>query len=242
MRWLISMAFGTAVFLMTLDMESTFRIWTLSPSLAGTGRRSVSQGIQVFLKKWVKKLLSEKREDVLWEEIALSLAFHIKAGETLVQAVKGVSEEGDTAGHRALGRVYRLYGAGTPIFEALDVVSGEETGLGPISDVVHISAESGGDLPTLLCHASDVMRQRRTFRGEVRAKLAEVKITAVLLSLLPWVIGFFLLRIDSRMLLDFARSQRGKALLGLSFILWSAGNVSMVSLIRSVIPPSFRFK
>ncbi|HRC54070.1 MAG TPA: hypothetical protein PLK53_06205, partial [Bacillota bacterium] len=76
---------------------------------------------------WLRSCLGRfRRSDVPWDEIASSLCFQVRGGASLVNAIKGASEEGSSQGHKMLQRAYQLYETGVPIFKALDAVSGGE--------------------------------------------------------------------------------------------------------------------
>jgi len=240
MKEILSLCYGIVVFLICLDISNTLRIWTFSPGLAQIHRSLWLKRFRLLGEKWLKQLSRATQKDSLWDEIAFSLAFHLKAGETLVQAIRGVSEEDTAAEHNSLKKVFQLYEAGTSIYSALDTVSRDEEGLSQIASILKIGAVSGGDLSTLLCHASEMIRRKRLFRSEARAKLAEAKITAVLLSLMPWVVGYLVSRYDPQLLTILIGAYQGKMLLVIGFVFWIVGNVAIVSLIRSAVPQSSR--
>jgi hypothetical protein len=59
--------------------------------------------------------MSEKRDPALWEEVCYSLAFHVRAGETPAQAVKGGALEGESFAHDALKAVSHAYDSVPPL-------------------------------------------------------------------------------------------------------------------------------
>jgi len=174
------------------------------------------------------------RRDVPWDEIASSLCFQVKGGASLVNAIKGASEEGNSQGHKMLQRAHQLYETGVPIFRALDMVSSGEGELAMIANVLEIGSVTGGDLSALLRRVSEILRRRRLTQGEIQAKLSESKMTAVLLSCLPWLIGFLTFRADPRSFIALVSGDEGRILFVLCFALWAVGNLFVVVSIRSI--------
>ena len=104
----------------------------------------------------------------------MSLAFHLKAGLNLPHAVRQY-QEGNSYSHKLLDRAYRSYEAGSSMLYALRSVAGNQQEFGVVVDALEMGAVSGGDLPSLLCHISDSIRNRRVFKSEARSKLIEAK-------------------------------------------------------------------
>ncbi len=184
---------------------------------------------------WLRSCLGRfRRSDVPWDEIASSLCFQVRGGASLVNAIKGASEEGSSQGHKMLQRAYQLYETGVPIFKALDAVSGGEGELAMIANVLEIGSVTGGDLGALLWRVSEIFRRRRLTQGDINAKLSESKMTAVLLSCLPWLIGFLTFRADPRNFRVLSSRAEGKLLLASCVGLWAIGNIFIILSIRSI--------
>ncbi len=179
-------------------------------------------------------LVRFKRRDMPWDEISSSLSFQIRGGKSLIDAIKGASEEGTSQAHKMLERSHQLYETGVPIFRALDMVSGGEGELAMIANVLEIGSVTGGDLSALLRRVSEILRRRRLTQGEIQAKLSESKMTAVLLSCLPWLIGFLTFRADPRSFIALVSGDEGRILFILCFALWAVGNLFVVVSIRSI--------
>jgi len=234
MKEISSALLGITVFFVLLDLWGVLKVWPFSPGLAGA--RARSGWLNSRMKKILKKALAPLNDEVLWDEIAFSLAFHIKAGDTVVGAIKAVSEEGSTRGHEALKRVFHLYQAGTPLLDALDGVSQEDPDLSRVAGILETGISTGGNLPALLCYASEAFRRRRLLKGEIRAKLSEARFTALILSVLPWLLVFLMLRYDSRALSILRQVKSGRFLVMVSFVLWATGVFLVIYTIRSLSP------
>lgn len=229
-----ALLWGIAASLLCLDVLGTARNWGLAPALL---ERSASLKTGNLLSVLRRPLSALKRPDpALWEEIAYSLAFHLKAGETPVQAVRAVSSDRDTPAHESLRSVCQAYDAGAPFLVALGTRTKENPELGYLAGIFDMGVVSGGDLPALLCHAAEAMRRRRVLRGEARAKLSEARATAVLLSVLPWMIGLFTLGRDSRARAAIFGDPRGRLLVSVAILMWLVGNAVVLLVIRSLSP------
>ncbi|MGE5578776.1 MAG: type II secretion system F family protein [Bacillota bacterium] len=238
----ISAAFtGVAIALLTADVVSSVKAWNLAPALAPRPRSLLPEGLSSVI--WRVRELSEKRDPALWEEVCYSLAFHIRAGETPAQAVKGVAEEGDSFVHETLKGVSRAYDAGASLETAFASVAGRYRGeLKQIASVLEMGASSGGNIPHLLCHLAEALRRRRLGRGELRSKMTEARATAALLSLLPWGIGAFTFSQDPQAARAVWRDPVGRALFVAGGLLWLTGNIAVVFMLRALLPERPRRK
>lgn len=117
----------------------------------------------------------------------------MRAGHAFPTAVKMVGDEMSDP----LGRDFRLLfdevNYGVPIDEAL----GHLTERVPLPDVsffvvaVVIQRESGGNLAELLDKISAIVRERLKLMGEVKTLSAEGRLSAVILTSLPFGVAFF---------------------------------------------------
>jgi hypothetical protein len=236
LKILLSTMFGVSFALISIDLSRTVSAWSLSPVLVQGSSPGFTGQIKAMFLKITKSLRCFGRKDIRWDEIASSLAFQVRAGKTLVDAIKGVAREGSSPGHEMLDRAYRLYESGVPIFRALETVSGGRGEPAMIAGVLEIGSVSGGDMPALLWHVFEILRKRRMFQGEVNARLSETRITALILSVMPWAVGIFTFRNNPVMFHMFFDSHQGKKLLIFALALWAMGNVLVVASLRSLVP------
>ncbi len=231
---------GAAVALLTADVVSSVKAWNLAPALAPRPKALLPEWLSRMLQRVCE--MSEKRDPALWEEVCYSLAFHVRAGETPAQAVKGVALEGESFAHDALKAVSHAYDSGASLDTAFGVIAGRYGELSQIASVLEMGATSGGNIPHLLCHMAESLRRRRLERGELRSKLTEARATAVLLSLLPWGIGAFTYYQDPLGGRALWRDPVGRALLIVGGLLWLIGNVAVVFMLRALLPDKHRRK
>lgn len=229
---LASVTWGLWLATLAADVLGTVKAWGMAPALLDR-RPGLPAGWPLSVASKVAHPL-RRSDPVVWEEIAYSLAFHLRAGETTAQAVKAVSAERDTAPYTALKRACQAYDAGTPLLSALNAEARHSGELAYLGGIFDMGAVSGGDLPALFCHAAEAMRRRRLMRGEARAKLGEARATAVLLSLLPWLIGLYTFGQDPSVKRMVLSDPKGAMLLVVSLAFWLAGNVAVLFVLRSL--------
>jgi hypothetical protein len=228
---------GAATFFLSLDIVGTVRSWRLAPALLDREPWKPRSSPGVVGKA---RGLFRRRDPSMWEEVSYSLAFHLRAGEPIAQALRSVATEGDAPAHAALRKAVQLYDAGSSFSAALTTQSRECPELGYLAGIFEMGAASGGDMPTLLCHAAEAMRRKRTIANEVRSRMAEAKTTAVLLSVLPWIIGFVTMAKDPQARAAVLTDPRGRSLLLLALLMWLAGNAATIVLVRSLVPRAAR--
>jgi Flp pilus assembly protein TadB len=226
--------------LILLDAFNTLKMRTIFPGLEKKHGKRIWINIAGLSTDKFRCLVSRHGSTCYWDDIALSLAFHLKAGLNLPHAVKAVSQEGNSYSHKLLDRAYRSYEAGSSMLYALRSVAGNQQEFGVVVDALEMGAVSGGDLPSLLCHISDSIRNRRVFKSEARSKLIEAKISAVILSLIPWIIVIFSWQYDAAAMKYLLEAGPGRFLLAVSFICWLVGNAMIILMIQYVTPYSLK--
>jgi tight adherence protein B len=119
------------------------------------------------------------------------LSGSLRAGYSLMQGVEAVSQEVEDPMGRELRRVVVEARLGRPLEVALDDAA---TRMGsPDFEwavlAIRIQREVGGNLAELLMIVSETMLQRERLRRDVRALTAEGRISAIVLAILPLMLG-----------------------------------------------------
>ncbi|HHW27410.1 MAG TPA: hypothetical protein GXX23_08800 [Firmicutes bacterium] len=231
---LCALCAGTAVALTVLDIGYTARGWSWGTTALAEYLPRRRSWLLKRLETSVERLRESSNDLAIWEEIAFSLACHIRAGETLAQALKAVADEGTEPPYRLLKRAFHEYEAGVPVLTALNAASQRSREFAHLSGVLELGLVNGGDLPALLCRCAEELRKQRTRRGEVRAKLVEARLTALLLTFLPWGIGFFTVRNDPRVGRALIGDPQGRLLFLVALGLWACGVFAVQRLISGV--------
>ncbi len=238
MTAILSCMVSVSVCLVLADFRETRRGWIWGQA-ASTKRDSGALGQTVqLLKRFFGSVTNRPQDTAVWEDICFSLAFHLRAGETVAQGLKSVSQEGDSGPHAVLKRAFAAYEAGSPILESVTSVAEGHPEMRHLAGVLQLGAVSGGDLPTLLCQASDSLRRRRMKRREAKAMVAEARLTAIILTVMPWGIGLYVARHDPRASRVFFGDPTGRALFYAALGLWGAGVAVVWRLIKSATPKS----
>ena len=122
------------------------------------------------------------------------LASTLRAGFSLMQGVEAVSREVSEPVGRELRRVVTESRLGRPLEESLDGVSARmgSADFGWATMAIRIQREVGGNLAELLVTVAETMTERERLRRDVNALVAEGKISAYVLGLLPFGLGFFI--------------------------------------------------
>jgi len=131
---------------------------------------------------------AERFAEQLEGELA-TVAASLRAGLSLVQGLEVAAQEADPPLRDHLNAVLEGYGAGLPLDEALQILTGRV----PSSDAdyfvqaVRVGRAQGGDLAEALATIGETLRERRRLRGDLMARTADARLTVRLLAGLPLV-------------------------------------------------------
>jgi tight adherence protein B len=136
-----------------------------------------------------------KQFDSLLPDTLQLLASTLRAGYSLMQGVEAVSQEVSEPVGRELRRVVTEARLGRPLEESLEGVAArmESGDFAWAVMAIRIQREVGGNLAELLVTVADTMTERERLRRDVNALTAEGRVSAVVLGVLPFGIGMFIL-------------------------------------------------
>ncbi|GIU87656.1 MAG: hypothetical protein KatS3mg009_2171 [Acidimicrobiia bacterium] len=122
------------------------------------------------------------------------LASSLRAGFSLMQGLETVAEEAGEPVRREMQRVFTEVRLGRPAEDALAEVAERmrSRDLAWTVMAIRVQREVGGNLAALLDTVADTMTKRAQLRREVRTLTAEGRLSAVVLSLFPPVMGLVL--------------------------------------------------
>jgi len=143
-----------------------------------------------------------KFEDQLPDTLTL-LATSLRAGYSLLQAIEAVSAEAPLPTGREFGRAITEIRLGRPVVEALEGIADrtQSEDFAWAVMAIEIQREVGGNLSEVLNTVADTMLQRNRLRREVKALTAEGRISAFVLSAMPFGL-FAFLYVSNRSYLD----------------------------------------
>jgi tight adherence protein B len=117
----------------------------------------------------------------------------MKAGQSIAQSFTAVTENASPPVSEEFGLARREVELGASVESALGNMEKRmgSADLRLMIMVITIQHAVGGDLPAILTTLADTMRQRREMRQEVQAATAQSRASAVIITLLPIVVGVF---------------------------------------------------
>lgn len=137
----------------------------------------------------------QKQFDSILPDTLQLLASTLRGGYSLMQGVEAVSQEVSEPVGRELRRVVTEARLGRPLEESMEAVAKrmDSADFGWAVMAIRIQREVGGNLAELLVTVADTMTERERLRRDVNALTAEGRISAIVLGLLPFGIGLFIM-------------------------------------------------
>lgn len=161
------------------------------------------------------------------------LSTSLRAGYSLLQAVEAVASEAPDPTAREFGRAVAEIRLGRQVVGGLEGVA-DRTGSEDFTWAVmaiEIQREVGGNLSEVLQTVADTMLQRNRLRGEVKALTAEGRISAFVLSALPFALFGFLYLSNPDYLQPLVSQLVGWIALGIGGVLIAAGIFWMAKIV-----------
>ncbi len=137
-----------------------------------------------------KKRRTRAFEEQLPDMLTL-LASSLRAGFALMQGLESVAQEVSEPMRSELQRVFTEVRLGGNLDDALVDAANRMNSRDLVwtAQAIRIQREVGGNLASLLETVADTMQKRERIRGEIRTLTAEGRLSAVILSLMPPIIG-----------------------------------------------------
>ncbi len=170
-------------------------------------------------------------------EMLESLVSSLRSGFSLEQGLALAARQASAPMGQELGLTVRQAELGTTVEEALSGLAlrmpGEDLAL--FVQAVTMSRETGGSLAEVLSELASASRKRRELEGRIRSLTAQGRLQAVVLALLPVVLGFAMYALQPDMMRRFLSSPKGWALMMLAVVLEVVGTFW----IRRILKPDF---
>lgn len=131
-------------------------------------------------------------------EVLDLLAAGLESGSSVAQALELVVAEAEDPAAAEFGRVLSATRLGVPIVDALRTM-GERLGSRDLNWTVQaivVQQRTGGRLADVLRTVAEFMRAREEVRRELRALVAEGKLSAYILGALPFAVAIYLLIVN----------------------------------------------
>lgn len=142
-------------------------------------------------------------------DVLVLLTGAVRAGFSLLQAIEVVGREMASPSSEEFQRVIREVSLGRSIHQSLTDLAArmENVDLGLLVTAINIQYQVGGNLAYMLSSVTETIRDRIRLLGEVRVLTTQQRLTASVLSLLPFfVAGILFLVAPSYMIRLFDRS------------------------------------
>ncbi|MES2297139.1 MAG: type II secretion system F family protein [Pseudomonadota bacterium] len=180
-----------------------------------------------------RRLRLEKIEEQL-PEAADFLARAMRAGHAFANALQMIGEEFPEPISGEFRAAYEEINYGVPMNEALQNLANRI----PLTDLrylviaVLIQRESGGNLAELLGNISRIIRERLKLIGQIRVLSAEGRMSAWILSVLPFGVAFAMLSVNPAYISQLWREPSGVRLLWCSLGMLIVALIWMRNIIR----------
>lgn len=188
--------------------------------------------VAAFVGYWVPSMVLEqqrKRRLRSFESqliaVLSALSSGLRAGYSFPQALEVVAKELPAPASEEFGRVLRDYRLGRSLDEALAeaVVRVESKELEMVVTVIAIQRQVGGNLAALLDKIETTLQERISLREDVRALTAQQRFSAIVVLLLPLVVGLLMLAANRDYMLDFFKEPVGLLALAVAVVLQVIG-------------------
>jgi Flp pilus assembly protein TadB len=162
------------------------------------------------------------------------LASSLRTGFSLNQALGSVVREGTEPAASEFARALTEVRIGAELEDALDAIAVrmECDDLGWVVMAIRISREVGGNLAEVLGTTVQTMRQRAELRGQVRVLSAEGRISARILTALPFVVGGALALVKPGYLKPLFTQAQGIAMLVFGAVLLVLGTLWLSRIVK----------
>jgi tight adherence protein B len=159
------------------------------------------------------------------EGAVLIIASGLKGGLSLSQSVAIAARECPGPLNALWRHIEREIAVGVPVVEALVRVEDKvgHPDYTYLARALEVHRDCGGDLTTVLEVAASTLRQRRLMRGDLRAKSAEARLTANLLTVLPPALCMYLWLAQRDIFGTLLETPLGQAGLAYAAVSWSLG-------------------
>lgn len=153
----------------------------------------------------------------------------LRAGQSMMQALSSVAKDSEEPSASELARIVNETRVGRPVIPALEEAADRMASddFRWAAQAIAINREVGGSLAEVLDGVAATIRERGQIRRHVAALSAEGRLSALILMLLPFVVGGFLLLTNPSYLLPLVQHPVGIGLMVVGVIMLIVGGVWM---------------
>lgn len=214
-------------------------IGLLTPALIGRPPvLGLAIGVALAAAPWLRVSMLRARRVARFElqfpEALDLMGRAMRAGHALPTAVKMAGDELPEPLARDFRVLFDEMNYGVPINDALARMAERV----PLADVgyfvvaVMIQRESGGNLAELLDKIASIVRERLKLMGQVRTLSAEGRLSAIILTALPFCVGFVVNLVNPKFMQVLWTDPMGLRMVGVALFMMVAGILWMRRIIR----------
>ena len=180
--------------------------------------------------------LRNKRLKQVEEQLPEALEFisrALVAGHSLPMSLELLAEEIGPPLSQELRKTVDEYNLGVSMEQALENLADRvpSVDIRFFASAIMTQSRTGGNLHDLLESLSETIRERSTLKGHVRAMTANGRMTAVILALLPFIIGGIMMMVNPEYVSILVEHPLGKTLLFVAL----CGQVLAFAVIRKIV-------
>lgn len=157
------------------------------------------------------------------------LASALRAGHSLQRAFDTTSRDSMSPTAEEFGRILNENRIGRDLVESMHTTADrmQSEDFHWVAEGVSVQRETGGNLNEVLDRVGSTIRERNALKREVRTLSAEGRASAVVLMVLPVVIGIGQFAINPRTAAPLYTTSTGHMALGVSVLLYAVGGLWM---------------
>lgn len=186
----------------------------------------------VLLSATAKKRLGKIQAQLA--DTLMIIASSLRAGHSFLQSLDTVTKEIDEPGASEFGRTMSEIRFGRDVDDALDGLV-ERVGSKDLDwavTAIKIQRKIGGNLAEILEGVAKTVRERETLRRQVRVLSAEGRISAIVLTALPIVVGLYLTQVNPEYLRLLTSTRIGITLMAVAAGLMLVGYLWMQKIVK----------
>lgn len=194
-----------------------------------------------FLLPRIVLIKQQRRSNTKFSELlpdAIDMVVRIvRAGLPVVAAIRTVGTEVSPPLNTVFARIADQTEIGLPLDQALERISDEvgNPDFRFFAVAVALQQSTGGNLTATLETLGQIIRKRRAVRMKARATTAEVKISAIVLGSVPFVVTAALLIVAPSYLDVLFLDPRGNFIVGLALLCLLLAGLTMRTMIRNTL-------
>jgi len=193
--------------------------------------------IGMFIPKYILGVKIKKRVKYLNDQLSDAITLisnSLKAGYSFFQSVDIVTKEMTGPISEEFLLLQKEINLGLPTKEALENLIGRvgSDDLELVVTAVIIQRQTGGNLSEVLDNISSTIRDRVKIKAEVRTITAQGRMSGLIISILPIVLGFIIYLINPEHISILFKSPLGLGILGFSVIMELIGIYAINKIVK----------